>query len=430
VPSALAKEPKGKVLWITSVFPTSDEDPRAPFLTGLVTRLRDRGWDIEVLAPSFRKLRSHTAYGVNVHRFRYFLRRWENLTHDYGAPYRIRNPFYFSMVPAYLLAGMLSAHGLCRRTRFDVIHVQWPIPHMLFAWTANLGRRHPVAISFHGAGALLVKRFPPLKPLLRRALRSATIVSCNSSFTREQILGLSGSDAQIEIIPYGPARHTGEPCDEIMQGDVCRILYVGRFVERKGVGYLIRAMPEVLKHARVRVDLVGEGPDREDCAALVDTLGIADSVHFHGNMSDEEMAGLFADCDLLVLPSIVDSRGDTEGLGMVLVEALLMQKAVITTGVGGTVDVVKDGQTGLLVPQKSAEHLANAILRLVGDPNLARRLAKQGRDYARQTFDWNVIADKWDALYDGMMSQHRQRCSCHGREMPEEKRPKGGSEEE
>ena len=108
------------------------------------------------------------------------------------------------------------------------------------------------------------------------------------------------------------------------------------------------------------------------------TLGLGEIVRFAGFVSNEALSSLFQSCSIYVHPAIYDSKGDTEGLGVVLVEALSNRKPVVASEVGGIVDVIKDGQTGLLVPEKNPEAIAEAVLRLLNEPEFAQRLGEQG----------------------------------------------------
>jgi glycosyltransferase involved in cell wall biosynthesis len=111
-----------------------------------------------------------------------------------------------------------------------------------------------------------------------------------------------------------------------------------------------------------------------------------------------------------VLPAIHDDRGDTEGLGVVLVEALMHQRPVVASSVGGIVDVIKDGETGLLVPEKNPQAIADAILRLINDPSLSRRLGRQGFEFAQKYFDWDEITTHLENVFYSVVSKISRSC--------------------
>jgi len=109
-----------------------------------------------------------------------------------------------------------------------------------------------------------------------------------------------------------------------------------------------------------------------------------------------------------VHPAIYDSRGDTEGLGVVLVEALTNRKPVVASRVGGIVDVIKDGETGLLVPEKDPEAIAKTVLRLLENPDYAERLGEQGHAYVTDYFNWDRIIDQYEAIYRKCVLSNRE----------------------
>lgn len=386
-----------KVLYITTNFPRWAGDAHSPWIVEVIKMLRDRGVAVEVLAPSYEGLSDHSIEGIPVHRFRYCLSRWETLTHNEGAPNKIRNPLYLLLVPPYMLFGLLRTAVLCRPGHYDVIHVHWPLPSGVFGMLGKwLGRTRMVA-SFHGAELLLVQRFPFLKPVLAFIIKQCDAVSANSQFTAELIRQVA--DVPVWVIPFGSRIEVRE--QPVAQPPSGRVLFVGRLIERKGLPFLVEAVRLLADTHSVHLDIVGEGNQKTELMALVERLGVSDRVTFRGRVDDEELVGLYAECDLFVLPAIVDSKGDTEGLGVVLLEAMSYKKPVVATNVGGIPDIVRDQQTGLLVEQKDAQALAEAIKCILEDTALARRLGEQGAAYVKQRFDWTRIVDDVEALYHG-----------------------------
>src|SRR5207247_5934205 len=138
------------------------------------------------------------------------------------------------------------------------------------------------------------------------------------------------------------------------------VLFVGRLVERKGVAHLIEAIAR-LGSRGPRLEIVGEGPERPGLEALAARLGVVDRVVFRGKIPPDELQASYARAAVCVLPSVLDARGDTEGLGVVLLEAMNHGTPVIASRVGGIPDIVEDGVSGLLVPPGDADALAAAV---------------------------------------------------------------------
>lgn len=389
------------LLIVTTNFPRWPGDPHSPWLVELLGLLREQGFSIEILAPAYAGLGSQEIYGMRVHRFRYAPARWETLTHDEGAPNKIRrNPLYLLLLPVYLLAGMLAAWRVGRRGRFDVIHVHWPMPQGLLGLAARRAGGGRLVATFYGADLVMSQRFRFVRPFVRYFVRQCSAVAAISSFTARETQKMGGVAPR--IIPYGIALPPRDPAAAVEPG---LILNVGRLVERKGQAYLIEAMAYLAHRPEAHLIIVGEGHERPLLEETIRRHGLADRVKLAGRVSDEVLDGLYRRCEVFVLPAIVDSSGDTEMLGMVSLEAMRYCKPVVATQVGGVTDIVQDNKTGLLAPQRDVRALAEAIERLLGDPALARRLGDGGYEFARQHFAWPAVLDQTLALYGKQQEQ-------------------------
>lgn len=394
-----------KVLYVVTAFDRHESDVITPWLGETIRRLRRVGVEVDVLAPSYRGLGDQLVEGIRVHRFRYAPSAVEDMTHDETAPDRIRRrPWYLALVPGYVAAGMAAAARLVRREPFDLVHVHWPIPHAPIGFAARAAAGIPVVCSFHGVELTWTRRqLPFLRPLLRRIIRTADAVTANSSYTARLIREVH--DRPVVRIPFGS---TADPLPDDTasatreDSDAFELLFVGRLVERKGVHYLLDALAR-LRDARVRLRVIGDGPMRAELEARARRNGVADAVVFEGFVSRERLARALGACDAFVLPAIVDTKGDTEGLGVVLIEALQHGKPVIASDAGGIPDVIRDGETGLLVPPADAPALAAAIARLAADAELRNRLGTRGRQHVEAEFGWPAIIERLVGLYRSLV---------------------------
>jgi glycosyltransferase involved in cell wall biosynthesis len=167
---------------------------------------------------------------------------------------------------------------------------------------------------------------------------------------------------------------------------------IARLSAVKGHRYLLKAMKAVLQRFKnAQLFVVGEGEEEKNLRDLARQLGIEKSVNFTKSVLDTGM--VLAVIDVFVLPSV------EEGLGLAAIEALAAGKAVVASDVGGIYSVVKDNVTGLLVPAKEPENLAEAILRMLEDKELAVRLAANGQRYVRQNFALGDMVKKVEAVY-------------------------------
>ena len=148
----------------------------------------------------------------------------------------------------------------------------------------------------------------------------------------------------------------------------------------------------------VHLVVIGDGPERGALEEQARAAGIH-RVQFQGRVSDEALRATYARSDVLVLPSILDARGDTEGLGVVLLEAMSYSIPVVASDIGGITDIVEHDTSGLLVPPGDPAALVQALERMARDPALASRLGSAGERRVRSAFGWPEIMAKWDAVY-------------------------------
>ena len=385
-----------KIIILGSTFPLTQEDAQVPWLRETAGRLHKKGHEVTVIAPAFRGNKSHTIDGVPVKRFRYAPAGWEILTHDSGAPNKITGSKLLKLLTIpYIISGFLCVLFHLLRHRPDVINVHWPFPHGLMAWLPARLTGTRIVSTCHGAELAIVRGSGMLSGALRWLLKHSDATTCNSSHTRKQITDLCGDDFHVHILPYGSTVADYVEPESRRAADAPKLLLTcGRIIERKGLPFLIEALPAILKQQAVELVITGEGDQKAGVQKLVGEMGLEGSVRFAGFVSTEELSDLYRNADLYVHPSIHDSRGDTEGLGVVLIEALANKRAVVACGVGGIVDIIKDGETGVLVEEKSADALSTAVNGLLLDPERRAQLGEQGYQFARVQFSWDRIIDE------------------------------------
>jgi len=392
-----------KVVHVVTAFARNEMDPITPWLVELVFRLRTHGVEASVLAPAYRGGGATEIRGIPVRRFRYAPARWEDLTHDETVPDRVRHDRrYGALVPAYLLAGMRAAF-VVGRGRPDVVHVHWPMPHALFGAAARLGSggSSSVVSSFYSVELnWVVRRMPALIPFLRWAVRSADEVTAISNATAAGLETFSSRP--VTIIPYGAAIEDDgrPPARSALSGDgPLRLLFVGRLVERKGVEVLVRALALLDEDPGARLTVVGEGSWEDRIRDVARECGVEDRVEFTGRVSEAELVRQYLAADIFVLPAVEDSKGDSEGLGVVLLEALRFERPVVASEIGGIPDIVHPERTGWLVPSGDPVALAATLRTIAQRPEMARSLARQGRARVRERFGWAPIVDQTLACY-------------------------------
>ena len=216
-----------------------------------------------------------------------------------------------------------------------------------------------------------------------------------------------------------------------------KILFVGRHIERKGITYLIEAakylpadqfeirivgvgdLTEQLKKQAEELDERRKTKDERGSSASSPTLchperNVVESkdpanfepanIIFTGKLSPEDLANEYRTANVFTLPAIVDSKGDTEGLGVVLIEAMELGLPIVASNVGGIPDVVVDGESGILVPEKNPVALADAFKRLATDSSLTEHLLAGARKRISECFTWDGIIERQVEVYKKVIS--------------------------
>ena len=392
-----------RILHVVTAFPRHEGDVIAPWLVELLRRFRTAGHEVEVFCSAYRGGGGNEYAGIPVHRFRYFPSRWEDLTHDEATQDRMRRSWRHKLMPPfYVLGGMVAMWRLCRRRQYDIVHVHWPMPHALFGAVARATCGARLVTLWYGAELRWVQgSLRWMRWLVRWALRTSDQVVAISSYTAREVNRVA--DVPVKVIPYtvglaDAEQVTSQP--RIHRDGAFKILFVGRLVERKGVAGLVDAVGRLAASVRARLEIVGDGPERSRLEAQVREAALGDRVALRGRVSAAELRRAYAEADVLVLPSVLDSRNDTEGLGVVLLEAMSYGVPVVGSRVGGIPDIIVDGATGLLVPPGDPAALAAALRHLAADPDLRAQLGSAGCAHVREHFTWERIVAQWEACYD------------------------------
>jgi glycosyltransferase involved in cell wall biosynthesis len=394
------------ILVLTSTFPRWEGDAIPPFVYELSRRLADKH-NVLVLAPYIRGAKKQERIAnIEVFRFKYWFEKGRLLADGHAMHSNLlNNRWLWLQVPFFLYFQILMIRRIVKSHKIDVIHAHWIIPQCLSAVisTLFLKRKPEIVATIHGGDIFGLRWANGLKRLLWNRLSGLTVVSTTISDEVEEI-GIK-EDVSLEVIPMGvdtklfsPDKHSLE-LRTLYASDGPLILYVGRFSEKKGVHYLIKAMPEVLaKHSFATLLLVGYGEQEEDLRYLCDSLGLPDNrIVFAGAISNEKLPPYYATADIFVGPSIRMPDGNREGAGTTFAEAMSCGINVITTDLPNFRDFIFDGENGFIVKQKNPEAIAKKILDILGHPD--RRVGRNAREYIVEHYDWELIAGRYNDFF-------------------------------
>jgi glycosyltransferase involved in cell wall biosynthesis len=356
---------------------------------------------IHILAPHAAGAQFETLFdGMRVTRYRYFIPRWEKLAYRGGILENLKqNQCRYALIPFFLLFQTLAIQKLLRRFPFDLIHAHWIIPQGVCAvFTRHLHRAgSPLLCTSHG-GDLYGLNSKTMVWLKRRVLERAEAVTTVSRKMRHDVGSLGIDLGKIHVIPMGVDLQT-RFVPSVRKKKTKSLLFVGRVVEKKGLRFLIAALPEILeKHPDAQLRVAGDGQELSTMKKLASDIGVAGQVHFLGAVTNEALPGLYQTSDVVVFPSVVATGGDREGFGLVLVEALGCECAVVATDLPASRDIIQDGATALVVRQKDARQIADKVVQLLNDPELRNSLGVRGRQHVLKRFDWTAISAQYTDL--------------------------------
>jgi glycosyltransferase involved in cell wall biosynthesis len=341
-----------RVVVLTTSYPRGPDDVAGAFVRDAVEQLRQTGLDVEVVSPAS---------------FRHF-----GLAYGHGIVGNLkRSPWKVLLLPAFLAAYSRAARRAAHDA--DLVHAHW-LPSALPA----LGTRKPFVLQLWGTDVELAAR---ARWVAQKLVRRARLVLCPSEALASAARELGAGD--VRVVPSGVAipAQVGEP------EDPPHVLFVARLSEEKGILDFVAATKGV---PRV---VVGDGPLRERVPEAI------------GFVPPSQVGAYYERAAVVVCPS------HREGYGVTAREAMAHGRPVVASAVGGLLDAVEDGVSGLLVPPRDPRALRAAIETLLEDTDLRRRIGGAAREAARERFSWAVATDATIASYrDAVASRETVRA--------------------
>lgn len=303
----------------------------------------------------------------------------------------------FSQNAALFLRGMSKLWHLLRHERFDVIETFTHDSNLVglpIAWLAGI----PVRIATHRG---VIENFPRWREklhtwMINSGIAQVLVAVSKGMGKQSQIEGVH--DEKIVVINNGVTPLDVQSVDtaavrqQLDLKDADRfLLSVGRVTHQKGHDVLIDAVPGLIQHhPNLVVSICGDGPQMSDLKAQISKLGLSDRVKLLGTWTN--VAPLLAIADIFILPS------RSEGLSRALLEAMAAGLPIVSTRVDGVADVAVDGVHGLLVPPGDPVALGKALIRLVDDPQLRKRMGDAAREHVLASYTTDIMFDKYYKL--------------------------------
>jgi glycosyltransferase involved in cell wall biosynthesis len=284
---------------------------------------------------------------------------------------------------------------LLHRIRPDILHSHYATGYGLWG---TVRKEAPLIVTVWGTDIedALSKKFM-IAPIVRRALISAKFVTSASRFLIERTIAFEKSVAdKIHLIPFGvPIPEISNKKAARENEGMIRIIFAKGFRHAYAPDLVLKAFASACKEDnRLRLTIIGGGPDQKRLEKLVSELKVSDRVIIRGWQKMDETAHLIENADIMVMPS------RRESFGVAALEAISYGVPVIASRVGGLPEIIRDGVNGILVPSDDIKALTGAILRLATDPQLRLRMGKAGHRIAAEEFDFENCLGRMEELYE------------------------------
>lgn len=381
---------KKKLLVTASTFPRWEGDTEPRFVLDLCKHMVDT-FDVTVLVPATPGAKDKEVLeGVKVIRYHYFpIHKWETLCYPGAIVPRIKEKKTRAILVPFLFAALFFK--LLRiLPNYDIVHAHWLIPQGI----VQSFFKKPYIVTGHGGDVTSLNK-GIVKQLKRRCLKRATYVTVVSNHLKEFAEKMEPSvcpdviSMGVDVSKFGKQYYVS---DFWGQGNKKVILFVGRLAEKKGVTYLIEAMKEV----DALLVIVGDGPLKLKLQEQAEVLG--EKVKFLGAKSHDDLKTIYASADIFVAPSITAKDGDQEGLPTAIMEAMASGLPVIASKSGGIVQLIEDGENGILVEEKNVEQLTDAINLLQNNQQIREKIIFAGKETI-DLYGYEKIAERYACLF-------------------------------
>jgi glycosyltransferase involved in cell wall biosynthesis len=386
-----------KILMTTTSFPLFRGHTAGVFIYEQAKSFVNLGQDVTILAPyDSGSKKNEVMEGIKIKRFCYFFKKHQGLCYGAGVPANLKKGFKYKIqLPMLVLSFFIKC--LLSGRKYDIIYAHWTLSGLGAVLAGKIIRKPVVVMIHHGQ-----ENFNKLKILLKIPIENADHVVFNSSFTMEKTLK-SFIPKSYSVIPPGVDISKFKPADISQYTDLFEsygikenskvIFAMGRHIKLKGYNYLIETFADIEDKDAVLV-LAGSGPETVNLKKLAKNLKIDNRVIFTGNIPNEKTPLFYNRALLFVQPSIVDEQGNTEGLGVVLLEALACGTAVAASEVGGIVDIIKNGENGFLFEQKNVEKLAHILKERIKNNNKDDNLSRKAKSFVLNNYSWHMLTQK------------------------------------
>lgn len=369
----------------------------ATYLEEIQRSLRDRGHHVVVLRPGDSDSISPCSHGEAGSVYQFYMRpMWFQSSPIKG----LAATLYYFLPTLWRLSRFLSNHEI------QLVCLEYPLPNVFYFLILRAWKSFKLVVGIHGDDVLslhLLRRSEQW--IVKKCIRGSDwLLAHSSSLLSQAVEIIGGLGPNRSHLPLGVdiGRLRAHACASMnyeVQTISPFVLTIAKLYPRKGLDILLLALNQIRHRLNgCRFVIAGDGPEEVRLQQMSVDLKVDDIVLFLGEVKNAEIPGLLSRCEFFLLPS------RSEPFGIVLLEAMVFEKAILATNVGGIPEFVTTGQNGVLVPACDAQALASGIVQMLADKELRIRLGANGRNWVEQHFDYRVLAVRYERLFESILA--------------------------
>ena len=354
------------------------------------------GHDVHLITSQFRDCaKREEVEGFHVHRI----------------PALRKNPNVCAVHEMFTYAVSSSIYGLRFAKKFkpDIVQVFFGIPAGGGAYLLQKFKNVPYVVFLGGRDVPRPNPDPPyyrwlyllLKPIIRAIWdNAAAVVACSDGL--RDLAHITDTNLKIDVIPDGLDLASFESTQRKKNPKTVRCLAIGRLIPRKGFQFLIQALPKILDKVQhdFQIEIVGDGPYREELVELAENLGVTSYVRFTGTVPYSELPQKYREANIFILPSLA------EGMPLVVLEAMGTGLPIIASRVQGIDELVAEDVNGALFDAGDVDGLASCLIQLINAGETRVEMGKVSTEKVKP-YDWKNIANTYLALYEDILTKDK-----------------------